>query len=367
GQLPQTDALKRGVDVLIATPGRLLDLIGQGYIKLDTLSIFVLDEADRMLDMGFIHDIRKIIDKLPKKRQTLLFSATMPPDIVSLASAYLTSPVRIEVTPQATPVEVIEQSVYFVEKNDKRHLLAHILKDESVVSALVFTRTKHGADRVVKDLQRAGINAQAIHGNKSQNARQRALGDFKSGHTRVLVATDIAARGIDIDELSHVINFDIPEVPETYVHRIGRTGRAGLSGIALTFCDADERAYLRDIQKLIGRALPAVEEHPFRSTVPLTNMEPRREERRPERRPEKRNEREPRRERQQRPRHEPKKEPKPESGAVSDSAVTRPDPKPAPEPERRRDDRRPRPHGPRPKDDRPFGRQKPKGGLPRVG
>ncbi len=335
GQLPQTEALRRGVDVLIATPGRLLDLIGQGYIKLDIVSIFVLDEADRMLDMGFIHDIRKIMDKLPKKRQTLLFSATMPPDIVALASAYLASPVRVEVTPQATPVELIEQSVYFVEKNDKRHLLANLLKDESVVSALVFTRTKHGADRVVKDLQRTGINAQAIHGNKSQNARQRALGDFKSGHTRVLVATDIAARGIDINELSHVINFDLPEVPETYVHRIGRTGRAGLSGIALSFCDSDERGYLRDIQKLIGRALPVVDDHPYRSTVPLTNMEPRKEQ----------------------PRHDPRQKPKSEP---------KPTPNPAPEPERRHDDRRSRPHGPRPKDDRPFGKQKPKDGLPRV-
>ncbi|HOW51410.1 MAG TPA: DEAD/DEAH box helicase [bacterium] len=376
GQLPQTEALKRGVDILVATPGRLLDLIGQGYIKLDNLSIFVLDEADRMLDMGFIHDIRKIMDKLPKKRQTLLFSATMPPDIVSLASAYLINPSRVEVTPQATPVEVIEQSVYFVEKNDKRHLLAHILKDEAVVSALVFTRTKHGADRVVKDLQRAGINAQAIHGNKSQNARQRALGDFKSGHTRVLIATDIAARGIDIDELSHVINFDLPEVPETYVHRIGRTGRAGLSGIALSFCDSDERDYLRDIQKLIGRALPVVEEHPYKSTNPAPVFEARRDDRKPERRPERKPEHKPRNEHHQKPQHEPKKEPKREQPRHEPKKEQpRPEPKPepkpgsnpAPEPERRRDDRRPRPHGPRPKDDRPFGKQQKKDGLPRVG
>ncbi len=357
-QLPQTEALKRGVDVLVATPGRLLDLIGQGHIHLDTVNIFVLDEADRMLDMGFIHDIRKIIEKLPKKRQSLLFSATMPSDIVTLARDFLHDPIRIEVTPQATPVEVIEQSVYFVEKHDKRLLLAHLLKNEGVVSALVFTRTKHGADRVVKDLRRAGIEAQAIHGNKSQTARQRALGDFKSGRTRVLVATDIAARGIDIDELSHVINFDLPEVPETYVHRIGRTGRAGLSGIALSFCDSDERVYLRGIQKLIGRALPVVEDHPFRSTVPLTGMEPRREERRPERRPEKKPEHKPHREHHQRSQHEPKKEPKREQ--------PRHKPKQEPE-ERRRDDRGHQPHGQRSKDDRPFGKQRPKGGLPRVG
>ncbi len=360
-QRPQTEALRRGITVLVATPGRLLDLIGQGYIKLDTVSIFVLDEADRMLDMGFIHDIRKIIEKLPKKRQSLLFSATMPPDIVTLARDFLHDPVRIEVTPQATPVEAIDQSVYFVEKRDKRHLLAHILKDEAVVSALVFTRTKHGADRVVKDLQRTGIPAQAIHGNKSQNARQRALGDFKSGRTRVLIATDIAARGLDIEEISHVINFDLPEVPETYVHRIGRTGRAGLSGIALSFCESDERGYLRDIQKLIGRTLPVVEDHPYRSGTTAPAFEPHREERRPERRLEKRfahkPDHKPRNKHHQKPRHEPKQEPKKEQ----------PRHEPKQEPERRRDDRGRQPHGQRPSDDLPFGKKSPKSGLPRVG
>ena len=262
-QLNQTNALRRGVDTLIATPGRLLDLMSQGYIRLDKLQIFVLDEADRMLDMGFIHDVKKIIAKLPAKRQTLFFSATMPPEIQKLANVLLTHPAKVEVTPPATTVDKIEQSLYFVGKMEKPELLLHLLQDKAIVTALVFTRTKHGADKVVKILQRYNIRAAAIHGNKSQNARQDALNDFKNGKLRVLVATDIAARGIDIDELTHVINFDLPNVPETYVHRIGRTGRAGNTGIAISFCSAEERTELKDIQKLIGKNIPVVQEHPF--------------------------------------------------------------------------------------------------------
>lgn len=262
-QKSQTDALRAGVDILIATPGRLLDLIDQRYIRLDHLKIFVLDEADRMLDMGFIHDVKKVIAKLPQKRQTLFFSATMPAEIQKLANTILVSPVKVAVTPVSSTAEAIKQSVYFVEKNDKKKLLLHLLKERSIASALVFTRTKHGADRVAKDLTRAGVHALAIHGNKSQNARQNALKAFKAGQLRVLVATDIAARGIDIDELSHVINYEIPNVPETYVHRIGRTGRAGASGVALSFCDAEEKEYLGDIQKLIGKSVPVVTDHPY--------------------------------------------------------------------------------------------------------
>ncbi len=262
-QVHQVNALRNGVDVLIATPGRLLDLVTQGYINLSQIDIFVLDEADRMLDMGFIHDVKKTIAKLPAKRQTLFFSATMPPEIATLASTILHNPARVEVTPVSSTAEKVEQAVYHVDKGSKKDLLLHLLKDESIVSALVFTRTKHGADKVVKDLRRANIEAEAIHGNKSQNARQRALTLFKGGQLRVLVATDIAARGIDVDDLSHVINYELPNVPETYVHRIGRTGRAGASGIALSFCDAEERAYLRDIQKVIARTIPVIEDQPF--------------------------------------------------------------------------------------------------------
>ncbi len=262
-QQPQTNALRNGVDILIATPGRLLDLIEQRYINLSQLEILVLDEADRMLDMGFIHDVKKIITKVPAKRQTLFFSATMPTEIAKLSSTILTNPAKVEVTPVSSTAETIQQAMYFVEKENKKHLLLHILKDKSIQSALVFTRTKHGADKVVKDLVRAGIGAEAIHGNKSQNARQRALTNFKSGHTRVLVATDIAARGIDVDNLSHVINFELPNVPETYVHRIGRTGRAGASGIAFSFCDMEEKEFLRDIQKLISVSVPVVTDHPY--------------------------------------------------------------------------------------------------------
>ena len=262
-QRSQTDALRAGVDILIATPGRLLDLIDQRYINLQHIKLFVLDEADRMLDMGFIHDVKKVISKLPQKRQTLFFSATMPPEIQKLADNILVNPVKIAVTPVSSTVEIIQQAVYFVEKNDKRKLLFYLLKERSIASALVFTRTKHGADRVAKDLTKSGVQALAIHGNKSQNARQNALSLFKAGRLRVLVATDIAARGIDIDDLSHVINYEIPNIPETYVHRIGRTGRAGASGIALSFCDVEEKEYLRDIQKLIGKAVPVIGDHPY--------------------------------------------------------------------------------------------------------
>jgi ATP-dependent RNA helicase RhlE len=262
-QLNQTNALRRGVDVLVATPGRLLDLMQQGFVRLDKLQIFVLDEADRMLDMGFIHDVKRIIAKLPAKRQTLFFSATMPPEIQKLANVLLTHPAKVEVTPPASTVDKIEQSLYHVSKMDKQDLLLHLLKEKDIANALVFTRTKHGADKVVKILYRHNIRAAAIHGNKSQNARQNALSDFKNGKLRVLVATDIAARGIDIDELSHVINFELPNIPETYVHRIGRTGRAGNTGIAISFCSAEERTELKDIQKLINKTIPVVPEHPF--------------------------------------------------------------------------------------------------------
>ncbi len=265
-QKSQTDALKAGVDILIATPGRLLDLMDQRFVHLQHIKMFVLDEADRMLDMGFIHDVKKIIAKLPAKRQTLFFSATMPKEIASLANSILTNPVKVEVTPVSSTANTIKQEIYFVEKNEKRSLLLHLLKNKTMETALVFTRTKHGADKVVKDLVRAGVAAEAIHGNKSQNARQRALSNFKSKQTRVLVATDIAARGIDIDKLTHVINFELPNVPETYVHRIGRTGRAGESGVAFSFCDTEERDFLRDIQKLIGKSIPVMEDHPYHST-----------------------------------------------------------------------------------------------------
>ncbi len=264
-QYHQTNALRRGVDILIATPGRLLDLVEQKFISLQHIQMFVLDEADRMLDMGFIHDVKRIIARLPVKRQTLFFSATMPAEISSLSKSILTNPIRIEVTPVSSTAEKVEQAVYFVEKNDKRSLLIHLLKDENIKSALVFARTKYGADKITKDLVRANIKADAIHGNKSQAARQNALSNFKEGRIRVLVATDIAARGIDVDDLSHVINYELPNIAETYVHRIGRTGRAGLSGIALSFCDVEEREFLRDINKLIINNIPVIEDHPFPS------------------------------------------------------------------------------------------------------
>jgi ATP-dependent RNA helicase RhlE len=259
----QVQALNRGVDILIATPGRLLDLMNQGYIRLSDISIFVLDEADRMLDMGFIHDVKRVVSKLPQKRQTLFFSATMPSEIQKLANTILTNPQMVAVTPPATTAEMVTQSVYFTNKKDKRQLLLNVLSDRHIKNALVFTRTKHGADKVVKDLVKEGIKAEAIHGNKSQNARQRALGNFKEGSIRVLVATDIAARGIDVDLLSHVINYEIPEVPETYVHRIGRTGRAGASGTAMSFCDQEEMQDWRNILKITSQKIPVVDNHPY--------------------------------------------------------------------------------------------------------
>jgi ATP-dependent RNA helicase RhlE len=262
-QKSQTDALRHGVDILVATPGRLLDLISQGFINLRHLQIFVLDEADRMLDMGFIHDIKKVIALLPTKRQTLFFSATMPPEIQKLADSLLYKPEQVEVTPVSSTVDLIEQSMYMVSKADKPALLLHLLDTLAVPSALVFTRTKHGADKVVKTLQKFDISSAAIHGNKSQNARQNALENFKTGAIKVLVATDIAARGIDIDELAYVFNFELPDVPETYVHRIGRTGRAGASGKAISFCDDEERESLRDIQKLIAKQIPVVTNQPY--------------------------------------------------------------------------------------------------------
>lgn len=262
-QLKQTIALQQGVDILVATPGRLLDLMQQGFINLRHLEVFVLDEADRMLDMGFIHDVKKVIAKLPEHRQTLFFSATMPPEIQSLANILLTNPVKVEVTPPASTVDKITQSLYYTNKTDKVKLLLYLLKQHQIATALVFTRTKHGADKVVKMLHKAEISAAAIHGNKSQNARQNALTDFKNGKLNVLVATDIAARGIDIDALKYVFNFDLPNIPETYVHRIGRTGRAGNDGVSISFCDVEERTELKDIQKLIGMQIPVIDEHPY--------------------------------------------------------------------------------------------------------
>lgn len=261
GQKPQTDALRAGIDILIATPGRLLDLISQGYVHLKDLDFFVLDEADRMLDMGFIHDIKRLLPLLPRNKQTLFFSATMPKEIETLANSILVKPKRVQVTPESSTVEIIEQSLYYVEKENKISLLIDLLRDNNKESVLVFSRTKHGADKIAKALCKAGIDSEAIHGNKSQNARQRALNNFKDRITRVLIATDIAARGIDVDQLSHVINYNLPEVPETYVHRIGRTGRAGYGGVAISFCEPDEISLLKDIQKLIGKDLKVVSGH----------------------------------------------------------------------------------------------------------
>jgi ATP-dependent RNA helicase RhlE len=269
-QNPQTNILRNGVDILVATPGRLLDLMNQGYISLKDVEIFVLDEADRMLDMGFIHDVRRLLAALPQKRQSLFFSATMPPEIVKLAGSIVNKPVKVEVTPSASTVDIVNQYVYFTDKGNKNALLIDILKDEKIKTALVFTRTKFGADKVVKVLNRKNISAEAIHGNKAQNARQRALTNFKAQKTRVLVATDIAARGIDVDDLEYVINYELPNISETYVHRIGRTGRAGASGTAISFCDAEEKGYLWDIERLIAKQLQVVEDHPF----PLIDNDP---------------------------------------------------------------------------------------------
>ncbi|MCK5941607.1 MAG: DEAD/DEAH box helicase, partial [Planctomycetes bacterium] len=268
GQMPQVKALQKGVDILIATPGRLLDLMNQGHCKLTDIDILVLDEADRMLDMGFLPDVRRILQKCPKERQTLLFSATMPADITALANKILFEPVRVEVTPPAATADRVEQSVYHVQKAKKRELLVQLLEDPAFVRTLVFTRTKHGADRVAKHLLRAGIPAHAIHGNKSQGARERALGEFRAGKAIVLVATDIAARGIDVPEISHVVNFDLPNVPESYVHRIGRTARAGRAGIAISFCDEGEHEYLRDIQKLIKQRIPTLRQQDIGKKAP---------------------------------------------------------------------------------------------------
>lgn len=262
-QKPQEEALSKGIDILVATPGRLNDLLSQKLIDLSNIEIFVLDEADRMLDMGFLNDVKKIIKWIPKKKQTLLFSATMPPEIKDIADEILVKPISISVTPISSAVETVEQSLFFVDKANKKNLLQHILEDSSMESVLVFSRTKHGADKIVKDLLKADINAAAIHGNKSQGNRQLALSNFKNGVTRVLVATDIAARGIDIDDLSLVVNHDLPNVPETYIHRIGRTGRAGLEGTAISFCDINEKPLLSDIEKLLKKKISVVKENPF--------------------------------------------------------------------------------------------------------
>ena len=262
-QKAQTNSLSRGVDILVATPGRLNDLLSQKLVDLSNIEIFVLDEADRMLDMGFLNDVRKIIKYIPKKKQTLLFSATMAPEIKDIADDILVKPVGISVAPVSSAVETVEQSLFFVDKANKKNLLQHLLEDPSMESVLVFSRTKHGADKIVKDLLKADINAAAIHGNKSQGNRQLALSNFKNRVTRVLVATDIAARGIDIDELSHVVNHDLPNVPETYIHRIGRTGRAGLEGTAISFCDINEKPLLTDIEKLLKKKIAVVKENPF--------------------------------------------------------------------------------------------------------
>ncbi|MCO6460500.1 MAG: DEAD/DEAH box helicase [Saprospiraceae bacterium] len=255
-QVKQVETLKKGVDVLIATPGRLLDLCQQGLADISKIEILVLDEADHMLDMGFVHDVKKILTKIPKQRQTLLFSATMPKTIQHLADNILNHPVKISVAPVSSAAESVDQSVFFVDKKEKTRLLVDLLINKSMTRTLVFTRTKHGADKLAKQLSKAGIFAAAIHGNKSQNARQRALEEFKLSKIRVLVATDIAARGIDIDELPYVVNYELPNVPETYVHRIGRTGRAGKEGVAISFCDDDQKDELKDIQKLLGFKIP---------------------------------------------------------------------------------------------------------------
>lgn len=269
-QRAQEQLLEQGMDILIATPGRLIDLMNQGFVDLRHVRILVMDEADRMLDMGFIHDMKRIIAKLPVNRQTLFFSATMPPEITSLVDSLLKNPVHIEITPVSSTAVRIKQMLYYVDKPNKLPLLIDLLQDKLITSALVFTRTKHGADRLVRGLTKAKIAAQAIHGDKSQNARQAALNNFKTGVTRLLVATDIAARGIDIEELSHVINYNLPNIPETYVHRIGRTGRAGLSGIAISFCEHEEIPYLKEIEKLTKQRIPVITDHPY----PMTTTEP---------------------------------------------------------------------------------------------
>ena len=270
GQQPQVDAINRGLDILVATPGRLLDLHGQGLLDLSHIEIFVLDEADRMLDMGFIHDVKRVLKLLPEKKQTLFFSATMPPEVMGLVNGLLHDYARVAVDPVSSPVEVIRQSLYYVDKPNKTKLLAHLMEERKISSALVFSRTKHGANRIAQDLVKRGISAAAIHGNKSQTARVQALNDFKAGRVRVLAATDIAARGIDIDQLPFVFNYNLPDVPETYVHRIGRTGRAGHEGEAISFCQFDEKDELKAIEKLLGKPIPVVEGHPY----PMENFDP---------------------------------------------------------------------------------------------
>jgi len=273
-QYHQVKKLQQGVDILIATPGRLLDLSVQRLISLQHIKMLVLDEADRMLDMGFINDVRKILARLPQQKQTLFFSATMPPDIIHLSQSILNNPVRIEVSPIATTAETVEQAVYFVEKSDKRSLLIHLLKNNDIDTALVFTETKFGADKLCYALLKANIKAQAIHGNKTQAERQKALNNFKNKNISVLIATDIAARGIDIESLSHVINFELPNIPETYVHRIGRTGRAGANGKAISFCGMEEKMLLRDIHKLIAKSIPVMKDHPFRMAEADASIQP---------------------------------------------------------------------------------------------
>jgi ATP-dependent RNA helicase RhlE len=270
-QNPQAKAVRDGVDILVATPGRLMDLMQQGLLKLDGIEVLVIDEADRMFDMGFIRDIRKIVAKLPTRRQTLLFSATMPDDVRQLSASILSDPVRVQIQAKSAAAETVEQSVYFVTKKNKPALLKHVIERLAMTRTLVFMRTKHGADRVAKQLSQAGIRAQAIHGNKTQAARQKALANFKSNQPPVLVATDVAARGLDIDEVSHVVNYDLPNVPETYVHRIGRTGRAGATGVAVSFCDHDEREHLRDIEKLLRKKTPVCDDHPaYEAGTPIS-------------------------------------------------------------------------------------------------
>ncbi len=274
GMEAQKQALRHGIDILVATPGRLLDLCGQGLVDLKQLEIFVLDEADRMLDMGFIHDVKRVIGLLPSRRQTLFFSATMPSEAQELADRLLHKPETVAVTPPSTTAERVEQEVFFVEKADKRALLVDVMRDSSMKRVLVFSRTKHGANRIAEHLVKANIGAEAIHGNKSQNARERALANFKAGRIQVLVATDIAARGIDIDDVTHVVNFDVPEVPETYVHRIGRTARAGASGMAMTFVEHEERVDWRNIIKLTRQDIPVVTGHPYESRIPMSAAPP---------------------------------------------------------------------------------------------
>ena len=271
-QSRQVSDLRRGCDFIVATPGRLMDLMNQNYIVLNGIEYFVLDEADRMLDMGFVHEVKRIITRLPRKRQTLFFSATMPPAIQSLVKEILTNPVHITIKPESTTAELVDQKLYYVQKSEKRALLHHLLKTNPRESVLVFTRTKHGADRVARDLNHAGFQATAIHGDKTQQARERSLQGFKDGKMQILVATDIAARGIDIDDLGLVVNFDLPNIPESYVHRIGRTGRAGAFGKAISFCDYEEKIYLKDIQKFIGQTVPVESNHPYHVALmePLT-------------------------------------------------------------------------------------------------